>query len=46
MKFRCEKSVIVEMVNAALDELLKKDASGKSQLEKWFDQYSAIEPEE
>ena len=39
-------TALIEKVNAALDELLKKDASGKSQLEKWFDQYSAIEPEE
>lgn len=39
-------TALIEKVNAALDELLEKDSSGKSQIDKWFDQYSAIEPEE
>lgn len=37
---------LIEKVNAALAELLEKDENGKSQIEKWFDQYSAIEPDE
>ena len=30
-------SALVEKVNAALAELLKKDENGKNQIEKWFD---------
>lgn len=37
---------LIAKVNEALDELLEDDANGKNQIEKWFDQYSAIEPEE
>lgn len=37
---------LIGKVNAALDELLAKGSDGKSQIEKWFDQYSAITPEE
>lgn len=37
---------LVEKVNAALKELLEDDANGKNQIEKWFDEYSAIEAEE
>ncbi len=32
---------LISKVNAALAELLEKDADGKSQIEKWFVQYSA-----
>ena len=39
-------TALIEKVNAALDELLVKDANGKSQIDKWYDQYSAIEPAE
>ncbi len=39
-------TALIEKVNAALDELLAKDDSGKSQIDKWFEQYSAIEPAE
>ena len=39
-------TALIEKVNAALDELLEKGEDGKSQIEKWFEQYSAIEPEE
>ncbi|MBQ8884927.1 MAG: transporter substrate-binding domain-containing protein [Clostridia bacterium] len=39
-------TALIEKVNAALKELLEKDANGKNQIEKWFDEYSAIEPEE
>ena len=37
---------LIAKVNTALDELLAKGSDGKSQIEKWFDQYSAITPEE
>ena len=37
---------LIAKVNAALDELLQDDANGKNQIEKWFEQYSAIQPEE
>ena len=33
---------LIAKVNAALDELLVKDADGKDQIEKWFVQYSAV----
>lgn len=36
-------TALIEKVNAALDELLVKDADGKDQIEKWFVQYSAVE---
>ena len=39
-------TALIEKVNAALEELLKDDANGKNQIEKWFDQYSAIAPDE
>ena len=35
-------SALVEKVNAALAELLKKDENGKNQIEKWFDEYSVV----
>ena len=38
-------TALIEKVNAALDELLVKDAEGKDQIEKWFVQYSAVEAE-
>lgn len=34
---------LIEKVNAALAELLKKDENGKNQIEKWFVEYSAAE---
>lgn len=37
---------LIAKVNAALAELLAEDANGQSQIDKWFEQYSAIEPEE
>ena len=37
---------LIAKVNAALDELLAKGSDGKNQIEKWFDQYSAIAPED
>jgi|GEM_PF-2003747 len=39
-------TALIEKVNAALDELLTKDADGKTQIDKWFEQYSAIEADE
>ena len=39
-------SALVEKVNAALAELLKDDADGKNQIEKWFDEYSVVADEE
>ena len=39
-------TALIEKVNAALDELLVKDSSGKNQIDKWFEKYSAIEPAE
>ena len=39
-------TALIEKVNAALDELLAKGADGKSQIDKWLEQYSAIEPAE
>ena len=39
-------TALIEKVNAALKELLEKDSDGKSQIDKWLEQYSAIEPEE
>lgn len=36
---------LIEKVNAALAELLKKDEDGKNQIEKWFVEYSAVEAE-
>lgn len=39
-------TALIEKVNAALDELLVKDADGKDQIEKWFVQYSAVEADE
>ena len=38
-------TALIEKVNAALDELLVKDADGKDQIEKWFVQYSAVDAE-
>jgi polar amino acid transport system substrate-binding protein len=37
---------LIAKVNEALAELLAKDENGKSQIDKWFEQYSAISPEE
>ncbi len=37
---------MIEKVNAALAELLKDDKTGKNQIEKWFEQYSAISSDE
>ncbi|MBO5240658.1 MAG: transporter substrate-binding domain-containing protein [Clostridia bacterium] len=34
-------TALIEKVNAALEELLEKDANGKNQIEKWFVEYSA-----
>jgi len=34
-------TALIEKVNAALAELLKKDADGKDQIEKWFVEHSA-----
>lgn len=34
-------TAMIEKVNAALAELLKEDADGKNQIEKWFAQYNA-----
>lgn len=39
-------TALIEKVNAALDELLAKDGDGKSQIDKWLEQYSAITPAE
>ena len=39
-------TALIEKENAALDELLAKGADGKSQIDKWLEQYSAIEPAE
>ena len=39
-------SELVDKVNAALAELLAEDENGKSQIEKWFDQYSVVADEE
>lgn len=36
---------LVAKVNAALAELLADDANGKNQIEKWFEQYSAMDAE-
>ena len=38
-------TALIAKVNEALKELLKKDDSGKNQIEKWFVQYSAVEAE-
>ena len=39
-------TALIEKVNAALNELLAKGDDGKSQIDKWLEQYSAIEPAE
>ncbi|MBO4572580.1 MAG: transporter substrate-binding domain-containing protein [Clostridia bacterium] len=37
---------LIAKVNAALAELLVKDGDGKTQIDKWFEEYSAIAPDE
>ena len=37
---------LIKKVNDAIAELLVKDENGKTQIDKWYDQYSAIEPNE
>ena len=39
-------TALIEKVNAAIKELLVEDADGKTQIDKWYDQYAVIEPEE
>ncbi|MBQ9714321.1 MAG: transporter substrate-binding domain-containing protein [Clostridia bacterium] len=36
---------LIAKVNAALEELLVEDENGKTQIDKWFEEYSAIEAE-
>ena len=35
-----------EKVNGCIDELLQEDENGKTQIDKWYDKFSVIEPEE
>lgn len=37
---------LIEKVNAALAELLVEGSDGKNQIRKWYDQYSAIAPQD
>ena len=39
-------SKLIEKVNGCIDELLQEDENGKTQIDKWYDKFSVIEPEE
>ena len=39
-------TALIAKVNAAIAELLVKDSSGKTQIDKWYEQFEVIAPEE